>query len=588
VGSFLAIVWDPGDDLAVADARAAEAKVEATDDWTLLHRDVDVLIWGRGRKRPAVYGQGPVLVVGTCLRRGSCDPVRRADLHPHVMARSTAEHLCRETWGAYVGLLADGDRRSLFRDLSGGSECFSWSLGRVRLVTSEAGPPIPALLPHRPGLNWAVIAAWMVDPCRAVIASGLDGVEIVPPGCLWRPDGDDDPILIWRPAQISSPPKSRDVAEALRDTVGLAVEGLMGPHDLVLDEVSGGLDSAIVAASLVEQGLAPRVTTCLNYFGDRAESDERRYARAVAEHLGLPLTCVAKPLKALTAMDFEEVSRGLRPAFAATDPSRDRDTAARIDALGASALVTGHGGDLVFFQMPTSLIAADRLEAAGLRGLSAGYLGDVARFTRKPVWSILGDLVRPNATSRPFGRPDAHSVTGHAILDPWTADAGAWPPAKRFQLTSIFRSQLAHGWSRRVAVADVLNPLLAQPVVELCLGLSVGELVEGGRDRGLARRAFADRLPPQIVIRRSKGALDSHYGRMIALSLDYLRPLLLDGCLAEAGVVDRQALNQALTPEHLILNHAVGEIFLAVVIEHWVRWWQTRVPDSAQAPRPRP
>ncbi|WP_372786018.1 asparagine synthase-related protein [Phenylobacterium sp.] len=590
MGGFLALFWNAEDDLAASEARAVEARVTATSGWTSIHRDADVRIWGRGRKHPTVYGQGSVLAVGICLRHGSCEPVRVADLHPHVTARATAERLCRESWGAYVGLLQDGTTRSLFRDPSGGLECFTWSIGRVRLVTSQAGPPDAGLFPPRATLNWDVIASWTVDRGQGAIASGLDGIEIVPPGCLLRPGAAErGPTLIWRPSKVASTFDGRDVAEALVDSVGLAVEGLIGAHDLVLDELSGGLDSAVVAASIVQRGLAPRVATCLNYFGDRAESDERRYARAAAEHLGLPLTCVAKPVNALTEVDFVEVARGLRPGFPATDPARDRDTAARLETSGASALVTGHGGDLVFFQMPTPLVAADRLQTDGLRGLSAAYLGDVARFTRKPVWSILGGLARPSrldlykqselmrgAYSAPFA------------VDPWTEDTKSLLPAKRLQVTSLFSAQLARGWSRREAAADILNPLLAQPVVEFCLGLPVSVLVEGGRDRALVRRAFRHRLPALLVDRRSKGELNAHYGRMIAASLGYLRPLLLDGCLVEAGLLDRPALESALTPEHLILDRSASEILFAAVIENWVRWWQTRVPDSPQASRPRP
>lgn len=591
MGAFLALVWNADDDLAVSEARAAEAKVAAASEWTPLHRGADVRIWGRGRKLPTVYGQGSVLVVGICLRRGSCEPVRLADLHPHVTARTTAERLCRDDWGAYAALLADGESRSLLRDPSGGLECFTWSLGRVRVVTSEAGPPIAGLLPPRAALDWSVIASWIVESGQGAFASGLSGVDIIPPGCLLRPDAAEcGPIVIWRPSKYATAFGGHDAAEGLIDAVELAVEGLVGAHDLVLDELSGGLDSAIVAASIVERGLGPRVAGCLNYFSDRPEGDERRYASAAAEHLRLPLTLIAKPIEALTEADFLDVSKGLRPAFAATDPTRDRDTAARLEDSGASALVTGHGGDIVFFQMPSPLVAVDRLRTAGLRGLSGEFLGDVARLTRKPVWSILRGLATPERSSGPPRRVSSlHDGSDRlAAVDPWTHDRATFPPAKRLQLTGLSDAQLVRGWSRRGAMADVLNPLLAQPVVEFCLGVPAPTLVEGGRDRSLARRAFRDRLPATLLNRRTKGELTAHYGRMIAGSLGYLRPLLLDGCLAEAGLLDRVALEAALTPERLILDRTMGDILLVTVIENWVRWWQTRIPDSSLAPRPRP
>ncbi|HEY1926631.1 MAG TPA: asparagine synthase C-terminal domain-containing protein [Caulobacteraceae bacterium] len=554
-----------------------------TMDWTPIHRAPDIRIWGRGAKRPSVHGADSVIVVGACHRRGSRAPCGMADLHPHVTAQATAERLSRETWGSYVALLRQGSARQLFRDPSGGLECLTWSLGRVRLVTSDSGPPVPGLLPPRSALDWAAIASWGDDRGLGVPRSGLEGVEAVLPGHLLKLDAAENVAQpVWSPSRCAQRPDHRDAMDGLVEAVGLAVGGLLGAHDLLVNEISGGLDSAIVADTLAQSGLASRVAASLNYYGERREGDERRYARAVAERCSLDLSCVLKPIRPLSEADFSEVSRGLRPAFPASDPIRDRDTAERLAASGATALVTGHGGDAVFFQMPTPLVAVDRVRGAGLRGLTGDTLVDIARFSRKPVWTVLAQFAKADR-SRADHQRDATSAQP---LDPWSLDASTLPPAKRLQISSLFQAQWTRGWSRRGAVADVLNPLLAQPVVEFCLALPVPELVEGGRDRSLARRAFRDRLPPLLIERRSKGDLTAYYGRLVAASLGYLRPLLLDGCLAEAGILDRMYLDAAMTPERLILDRTSGEILVAALIENWVRYWQTRVPDSARYPRP--
>jgi asparagine synthase (glutamine-hydrolysing) len=576
-------MWNADDPAAVQEAREAESHLSRAMDWTPIHRGPDVRIWGSGPKRPGIYGKASVIIVGTCLRRGSRSPCGVTDLHPHVTARATAERLSRETWGSYVALLRDGTTSHLFRDPSGGLECLTWPLGRVRLVTSDSGPPVTGLLPRRAALDWDAIASWGVDRGLGASRSGLEGVETVLPGSLLRLDvADCIAQSIWSPSHHAERPDHRDAAEGLVEAVGLAAGGLVGSHELVINEISGGLDSAIVAATVVDRGLAPRVAASLNYYGERPEGDERHYAQAVADRCGLEITHVLKPIQPLTEADFSEVSRGIRPAFPAIDPLRDRDTAVRLDTAGATALVTGHGGDTVFFQMPTPLVAVDRLRLSGLRGLSGRVLGDIARFSRKPVWTVLAQFAKPD---QPYGDPQG--VAAAMLLpDPWTNDASTLPPAKRLQISGLFRAQWTRGWSRRSAVADVLNPLLAQPVVEFCLGLPVPDLVEGGRDRGLARRAFRDRLPPLLIDRRSKGDLTAYYGRLVAASLSYLRPLLLEGCLADAGLLDRAYLDAALTAERLILDRNSGDILVAALIENWVRYWQTRVPDSLHAPRP--
>jgi asparagine synthase (glutamine-hydrolysing) len=584
VGAFLGLLWDADDPAAADEGHAAAARADAGQDWTPIHAGDGVRLWVRGARPPTVCGGPSAIVVGTWLQRGRAVRCGIADLHPHVSARGTAERLSRDTWGAYVALLKEGRTWSLFRDPSGGLECQTWSIGRVRLVTSDSGPPVLGLLPSRGALDWGVIAAWVLDRGLDAGRSGLEGVESVMPGGLLALDGAGrEAHATWTPSQHVERDVHRPSADGLVEAVNLAVEGLVAPHERVVNEISGGLDSAIVAAMLVDAGVGPKIAASLNYFGPRPEGDERDYARAVADRCGLDLTCVAKPLAPLTEADFWETARGLRPAFPAIDPVRDRDTALRLEAAGATTLVTGHGGDTVFFQMPTPLVAVDRLQLAGLRALSVESLGEVARFSRKPVWSVLATVAKGLRAQGP-----GTAIADMAIPpDPWSSAASGAPPAKRLQISSLFRAQWTRGWSRRSAAADVVNPLLAQPVVEFCLATPVPELLAGGRDRGLARRAFSDRLPTRLVNRRSKGDLAAYYGRLVAASLGYLRPLLLDGCLAEAGLLDRQRLDAALTPERLILDRNSGDILATALIEAWVRYWQTQVPDSARAPRPR-
>jgi asparagine synthase (glutamine-hydrolysing) len=64
-----------------------------------------------------------------------------------------------------------------------------------------------------------------------------------------------------------------------------------------------------------------------------------------------------------------------------------------------------------------------------------------------------------------------------------------------------------------------------------------------------------------------------------------LRPFLLDGALAEAGVLDRAKLDEALTVEQLIWGASPNQIMWAAATEAWVRHWQGRAGDSLSAPR---
>lgn len=586
MGAFLALLWDDQDPQADCEAAALKARV-TSGGWTTAYKGRAAQVWLRGARSLEIQVAGRALVIGTCLRRGETQTYRPADAAPDRAPATIASTFCRDAWGAYVVLL---DSRWVFRDPSGGLDCLTWEMGRVRLVTSDAGWPPPGLHPPRCALDWRVIAGWCADSSQGATQVGLAGIEVVGPGSLleWG-RGEPARHLVWRPSRLigAGPASPDEVGDGLRHAVGTAVEGLTQSHERILQELSGGLDSAVVAAAVVERGFAHRIGASLNYFGDRLEGDERLHAKAVAERLGLTLHCVGKPLLPLTEADFDVAAKGLRPGFAAIDPVRDRDTAARLRAACATGLVTGHGGDAVFFQMPNLAIAADRRREAGLLGLTGGVLEDIARLTRRPTWDVLRAALakdESHAGYRPptLGHADADTS---AWIDPWTADCAAAPPAKRLQVRALHRAHLAMGWSHRGLEADIIHPLLSQPVMEFCLGLTTTQLTRGGRDRVVAREAYRGRLPDLVIDRRSKGDLTAHYGRVIAASLGFLRPLLLEGCLAEAGLLDRRKLEATLTPEQLMLDRANSEILVATVIESWVRWWQTRVPDAPQGQR---
>ena len=90
-------------------------------------------------------------------------------------------------------------------------------------------------------------------------------------------------------------------------------------------------------------------------------------------------------------------------------------------------------------------------------------------------------------------------------------------------------------------------PLLSQPLVELCLRIPTYVLIRSGRDRALARRAFANDLPAEIIARYAKGRADHHSRNILDANLAFVRELLLDGALVQKGLLNRTNLELYLT-----------------------------------------
>jgi asparagine synthase (glutamine-hydrolysing) len=83
-------------------------------------------------------------------------------------------------------------------------------------------------------------------------------------------------------------------------------------------------------------------------------------------------------------------------------------------------------------------------------------------------------------------------------------------------------------------------------LLELCLRIPTYLWVSGGRDRAVARAAFQDLLPRSVIDRRGKGRLESMFMRNYLRARPQLGPFLLDGRLAAAGIIDREAVGTYL------------------------------------------
>lgn len=578
---LLAFAWDADDPQGDGQAQALAAALAAQGPWRRAWEGRGLHIWTRGgpsaEVAPLPGGRG--VAVGRLFAREDASPLpprapRPTDPAPTAAARA----LCVGSWGEYVAVFPDaGGRAWVLRDPSGAIDLLTWRRGALALAASDLVDLPDLATPARMGLDWTAIPDLLRAPALAHDRTAL-GLAAPVPGAL-HPlgEGRSAAITVWSPGEAARAALDlgddgpRRLARCIVSTVGRLAEG----YARLSAEVSGGLDSAIVAAALAAAGHGPRIVQAVNYHAPSALADERPWAEAVCRRLGLPLCAVRRPATRLRSEDFAELARHARPALNALDAPRDRDAAARAAAGGAEAIFTGKGGDAILLQSLSPLVLADRLQAAGPGALAGPFAQGLAHALRRSVWSVGWDAARAAWLASP---PAAPALAGH----PWLQGLDDLPPAKRRQIAGLVTAQAHRGVNRRSRVADLVHPLLAQPVVELCLGIPAWRLVsDDGRVRGraLARAAFADRLPSEVVARRSKGDLTTHYGRGVAASLDVLRPLLLDGVLAHTGLLDRAALERALDPDELIYRPDANLVLSAAAVESWVRWWQGRVPD---------
>jgi len=537
-----------------------------------------------GPRRPKVLAVGSWLLVGDVFDRrrhfASDEPVLE---DAHLFERK----MIRRFWGRYVGvrLGPDGDLVAVLRDPSGALECLTWSAGGLLFAASDAPAWLVAAV--RPDWRLALdrIASALADPLNSWGACLIDGPNLLTPGVLADLTTGETTVL-WQPDVFARWSEDGiigdvDAETCLRDAVDEAVGGLARNDGGLAAEISGGLDSAIVAGSLAR--VRPDVALWLNAYGIDPGSDERSYARAMASLVGARLTEVPRAPEPLTEAMLLGLTVGVRPGFNALDTPNDRVWADHLQQAGATTLMTGKGGDAVFIQGAGSDVFSDLWRERGASAILSPALPALARWNGRSVWSLVADARAHDRRRARLGQRPSF-ITGLLVGEPdptgnhpWLEAADDLGPAKRYQIAGVINGATFHGASAQTAAADLVHPLLAQPVVETCLVLSARQLTQGQRDRALARAAFRDRLPRSIAERRSKGELTAYYGRRLARSLGVVRPWLLEGRLAAAGLVDRPKLDGLLREDSLIWRGGVGEIMIAAAMESWVRTWEARL-----------
>jgi asparagine synthase (glutamine-hydrolysing) len=588
------ILTHPSGQAAAAFERMIE-DLTSRSDWRVGYRVYGLAVLVEGAHPPIVQPiagpQGVVgVVVGEIFDRaatlaGQARPMDLkglADLEPVDACRWLVDH----AWGAYAAVICSrqGPGPTILSDPSGGLPVFAWVRDAVTLVGSEApeGEAAPADL----AIDWPRLAEILTDRAQACGPPPLRGLTWVEPGCCRHGEGAGVRTVLWSPARVVRGARTVPSEAQFRGGLDATLAALALNAGIILCEVSGGLDSAVVAGSLAAIGRPP--VRAVNFYRDQAEGDERAYARDVAGRTGTPLVEVRRGPLTLDVARLMATAGSVRPNFEALDFVYDDLLCQQIAAAHADTLFTGHGGDVVFYQLGAAEIAADLLRGVPCEGSRLARLADIARRTRRSVWSLAWEGLRGRPgqgspkhlrATRIFG-PVRPARPSH----PWLQDLAGLTPAKRAQVGGLAISQGVFSRTRRGDLARLAHPLLSQPVVELCLAIPAPLLSSGEGERSLARRVFADRLPESVINRRSKGEVSVFLGQSVAASAGFLRPFLLDGRLAAQGLLDRSALEELLTAEALIWRDAYGEILAATVLEAWVRHWEGRLGTGLAAP----
>jgi asparagine synthase (glutamine-hydrolysing) len=595
---FVALVWSADDPAARAEAAQLEQKLRrASVPWENLLTTDGISVFALSPTDPSLRSYVLPAQAGVVLGKLFSTDLAKADLDcidqidegaTREILRTGGRHLVRNFWGGYIALLADNQSRCGYalRDCSGKIPCYYRRFRNVTIVFADVGDLAALELPA-PTINWEYLAAFIYSSQAQVHACAFYEVHEVLAGECLRVQGNFvSQTALWDPRTICRHRRidryEAAVAE-LREVAQKCIDAWARSYDPMLLGLSGGFDSAVVLGCLSRSPARPGIT-CLNQYTAVPHEDEREYARAAAVRAGVRL--LELPMdSAADRFDSRLLSapQTCKPAVTALFRLLEINLVNRIaEETSARTLWTGQGGDHIFLQTADAWSAADYLETWGLRPGFIAAVRDAAVLSRQPYWFVLRSAYSRRRGTRPAPKSLAQTACFVAptalpgdvdeyVSHPWAADTRELPRGKQMQIRFLSQVVNRHRPIARLEGAPQHHPLLSQPLMEVCLQIPTYLLLRGGRERGLAREAFADRVPAQILRRRDKGSIVSHATEMLRQSEPFVRELLLDGVLAGAGVIVRKELEPYIVQGQPFREEHLMPLLACIAAEVWVR-----------------
>lgn len=541
-------------------------------------------------------------ILGRLFRRLSGDPQQAAlaalsASESHAIIASQGRALVRDYWGRYVGFLRDPVSRSrwLIRDPTGALPCQHLEHDGIDVYFNRL-EDAESFISRKLSLNRAYLACNIAfrSVCRP--DTGLREVsEVLAGECVEHAPRRKTRSLYWDPVAraVDDPIEDREPAtRLLHQTVTTCVHAWAACFDGIALRLSGGLDSSIVGACLRRAPSRPTMFAVTEYSAG-SNSDERPEARCLAAHLGMAL--IEKNLTGQWALDgLHQLKRSAQPFPVLRDLAATTRDLRELRDRGAEALFDGVGGDELFFHDAPFPTATDFAFRRGVHPRLVGIAYDDAFHNRESVWHVLRNAATYGIGKRrwslrshlqTYHRPlVAQALREEARRDPYLLplqfqDATQLPPAKLWQAHDLVRlSACAHNPQIPDFAPVRISPLYSQPVIELCLRIATYVLRYGGRDRAIARDAFAAELPARVLKRRDKGGSEEHLLSVLEHNRTLATRLLSDGFLVQEGFLDRARLHTVLSDQPTALDSYTGELLMYLSIEAWARLFWSNEP----------
>lgn len=428
------------------------------------------------------------------------------------------------------------------------------------------------------------IADYIANPSSRTHRTAYRGISRLAPGMsLVCSDGNEKEItgpLLAEPG----PYAGGDHAERFLQLLAQGVSAAMPPAGTAWCELSGGLDSSSIfsLAARKDTGRLGAFSIVYNVYG---EANETKWIRSILDRYPVPRYA----LDGDNALPYSEVPDRFcaEPGLNLIDWAGRRVYEKMAADHGASVVLTGQGGDLVFFGMgPMPYYCADlarTLKVAQLaREIRRWKTSD--RHRRSYLFWLIHYVMRPLAAhlrSRPV-LPAWHRGTSPFInpeyAKKWSLDErGAGKPRKMSTIEhSWFMEQLTVICGQITQINQIprnfefRHPVLFRPLVEFMMSLPQDLKFTPGTDRILQRMALNGILPDEIRLRRHKTIYDQPAYEGLRQGKDFTFALTDDPVIVKRGIADPEKWREAVSQARLGRTYFLPQFEAAASLEIWL------------------
>jgi len=495
-------------------------------------------------------------------------------------------------WGSYVAVYPTDEGLSVFRDPSGQLDCL-YICRPGHLIVCSDWRMAQNIVGFKAQIDWQPVLRLIVRPGFHSARTGLCHLnEILPGEAVVLSDKGLRTELRWSPAHFEQARMKRcrvdagNAAASLRTAIEESVTRTVQQYRRPVLELSGGIDSSILAATLAAQ---QKDFVCVNYVTPSADGDEREQARSVARRFGAPLIELQREDERIDLL-HSAASHLPRPSARAFTQESDRLSLEVAAEVGGDCFVSGGGGDSVFFSYPGVTPVLDMARAGHFGRDTLSTALDVAEVADRTFWWVLERVLRRRRRNSlrwdsNFLNSDAIEMIVEPPIHPWCEAVSGTSAGLRAHVETIVGISGHLVGFERARSYPLLFPLMMQPVIEECLRMPSWLWVLDGYDRSLARRAFADLLPSAIAFRRSKGRLDLFGHALYARNREKIRDLLCSGLLAQDHLLDVDEIATELRLERARPDYRFYRLLELADVEAWARSIKA---SEADAPTWRP